>query len=105
MAIQKAIGSSRRALGQRGDGCGGCQSPTACVIKGGHLIDGFPTVSRVGDAKAERKVEALDQPVFKVVPLNHAEVLHGLRTHRKVEPASEWHTVSARPVWWVHSLA
>lgn len=43
----------------------------------GELVDVFTGVTAAWDAEAEVKVEALEQVIAKVVPLDHAEVAEG----------------------------
>lgn len=41
-------------------------------------------VAAVGDAEAEVEVEALEEQVSEVVPLDHAEAVQGPWTHREL---------------------
>merc|ERR1719376_150599 len=46
------------------------------VVQGGKLVYLLAGVARLGNAESEVEVEALQQPVFVVVALDHAELLH-----------------------------
>eukprot|EP00414_Alexandrium_minutum_P004570 CAMPEP_0113827716 /NCGR_PEP_ID=MMETSP0328-20130328/4906_1 /TAXON_ID=39455 /ORGANISM="Alexandrium minutum" /LENGTH=211 /DNA_ID=CAMNT_0000795705 /DNA_START=89 /DNA_END=721 /DNA_ORIENTATION=- /assembly_acc=CAM_ASM_000350 len=43
-----------------------------------HRVDDLPSVGRVGDDERKSEVEALDEYVPEVVPLDHPEVVQGL---------------------------
>lgn len=55
--------------------------------QGGELVDVLARVFAAGHAEAELKVEALEQLIAEVVPLNHAEVVDGCVAHRELHPA------------------
>lgn len=51
------------------------------------LVDMFTGVLAVRDAEAELEVEALEQLVAEVVPLDHAELVHRHGAHAELDPA------------------
>lgn len=54
----------------------------------GEVVDVLAGVLAAGDAEAEVEVKAFEQLVAEVVPLDHAEVVDGLLSHRELHRGS-----------------
>ena len=58
---------------------------TDLIGEGWELVDVLAGVLAAGDAEAKLKVEALQELLPEVVPLNHAEVIDGDVTHGELD--------------------
>jgi len=48
------------------------------LCKSGHIVNGFPLVSGIRDAKRKTEVVGLDDGLFEIMPLNHAKLVDGV---------------------------
>ena len=55
----------------------------------GELVDMLHGVLAERNEEAKLKVEALEQAVLEVVPLNHAELVDRRRAYRELHPATQ----------------
>lgn len=70
---------------------------TAVLRQGRELIDVLARVLAPGHAEAELEVEALEQPLSEIVPLDHPKVFYGQVSHGELNTAPEQTCSKVKP--------